>query len=469
MRLVMNSPTQPLGPSDHHSDHRTQSDVLRTSYSVQDRPILLLVTSQDWGGVQAFLFDLALEMKNRGLPVKVCAGPSKTKSPRHPELVSGSETNSFEMPNQVRHDDATNGSELGSKCRGAGIEFIELRHMARDINPWTNFLSLIELVKLFRREKPQAVHLNSTMMGVVGSLAARLTSVPWHGRSRNDVPWTVYCIGGWVFNEQLPGWKKKFYILIEKISARWKDVIACVHPGDERLARDLKIKPRHLLTTVPNGIDVEAFENQLLDHNEARSALYERGTTPEAGTALYVVRGTVVGTVANAYPPKNLIWYLDVCKTVHDQNPDIRFVIIGDGPLMDDLRHRHAELKQDDYVMLAGRRMDAKKLYRAFDMFVLPSTKEGMSITLLEAMAAHVPIVATDVGANRWMLGKDAGIVVPPNDKQALANAVLSLNNDANLRQKISAKAYQEAIERFTWKQTVEGTLKTLNTPSCRT
>ena len=403
------------------------------------KPILLLVTSQDWGGVQAFLFDLALELKNRGLPVKVVAGASSHVM--EPESICFSSP----TPPNLGRGTCDAGRELGSRCLSANIPFIELRHMARDINPWPNFLSLIELIRLFRRERPQTVHLNSTMMGVVGSLAAKLTSVPW----------TVYCIGGWVFNERLPNWKKKLYISIEKISARWKDVVVCVHPGDEKLARDLNIKPRRLLTTIPNGIDVAAFEKQLLDRDTARSALAGRYT-------LHDTRYTLVATIANAYPPKNLLWYLDTCKTIHERDANIRFVIIGDGPQMDELQKKHADLKQDSYVLLTGRRMDAKSLYRAFDIFVLPSTKEGMSITLLEAMAARIPIVATDVGANKWMLDNGAGVIVPPNDTNAMVDAVIELSHDENRRRSLAENSYQEVTQRFTWQKTVEETIKTL-------
>jgi len=412
------------------------------------RPILLMVTSQDWGGVQAFLFDLACEMKKRGLPVKICSGKNGNPS-KSPFIKGDFETKSPLVKGDL--GDFPSGGELGAKCREAGIDFIDLRWMARDINPLTNLMSLFELIRLFRKEKPQAVHLNSTMMGVVGSLAAKLTSVPW----------TVYCIGGWVFNEQLPSWKKRFYIWIEKLSAHWKDIIVCVHPGDTELARRLKIMPRERLMTIPNGIDVDEFEKQLLDSDAARAVLAV-GATPAVETQNFAsLRGTVIGTVANAYPPKNLIWYLDVCKNIHEKDPDIKFVIVGDGPQMEQLRRKHTELKQEDYVLLAGRRMDAKQLYRAFDMFVLPSTKEGMSITLLEAMAARVPIVATDVGANKWMLD-NTGIIVPPSDLDAMADAIINLAHDEKSKQELSEKAYQAVRARFSWKSTMEQTIRTL-------
>ncbi len=422
-----------LGPSDSHSDHRTQSDVLRTSYSVQSHPILLLATSQDWGGVQTYLLDLAIEMKKKELPVIVCAGTNLSNR--------------------------NNSNELGERCRKADVPFMELKKMRigalqtkRLVNPFTSISAFFELYSLFKKTKPQAVQLNSSIMGFLGSLAAKMANVPW----------TVYCIGGWVFNENLPSWKKSLFIHIEKISARWKDVIVCVHPKDEQLARSLNIKPRHLLTTIPNGIDIESFEKQLLDRDSARSALSIGAVGAIHELPLRGAIPFVVGTVANAYPPKNLIWYLDVCRMVHEKNPKIKFVIIGDGPLMPELKNRHKELGQESYVLLAGRRLDAKRLYRAFDAFVLPSSKEGMSITLLEAMAANVPIVATDVGANSWMLADQSGTIVPPNDKTAMVSAMLDLINNTDHTRTMANNAFQAVRTRFSWSNTVEQTLKSL-------
>jgi glycosyltransferase involved in cell wall biosynthesis len=365
-----------------------------------------MVTSQDWGGAQAYIFNLAKEMKDRDLPVKVCAGGK---------------------------------GELGEKCRKAGVEFIGLKRMARDINPVNNLLSLFELIALFKREKPSVIHLNSSMMGVVGSLAGKIAKVPR----------IVYVAHGWVFNEILPAWKKDFYVWIEKISAGWKHVIICINPKDESLALSMSIKPKEKILTIPNGLDVTAHENNLMDRHAAREKL---GLAPHS---------IVVGTVANAYPPKNLSWYLDVCRKTHEKNPLINFVIIGDGPLMPELKRKHAELKQEDYVKLAGRRLDAPNLLRAFDVFVLPSTKEGMSITLLEAMASRVPCVATDVGANRLTLGQN-GMIVNANDDQAMVKAILDLTNNQKLREDLAEKAYRDIKERFDWKRSSDETIKTL-------
>ncbi len=370
---------------------------------------MILVTSQDWGGVQAYVLDLAKALKSRDLPVMVCAGGQ---------------------------------GQLGERCKDAGVEFVELKHMIRDINPISNLRALFELISLFKKYQPHTVHLNSSMMGAVGSFAARIAGIKR----------VVYCIGGWAFNEQIPSWKKSIYMTTEKISARWKDVIICVHPGDEKMALDMKIKPREKVMTIPNGISVNSFQAQLRDRTSARSTL---DVKPET---------IVIGTVANSYPPKNLFWYLEVCKTITDKHPDYRFVIIGDGPLFEDLKAKHAALNLQGRVILTGR-MESNLLYKAFDISVLPSTKEGMPLAVLESMAAKVPCVVTDVGGCRWMLQDEqgsAGLIVQPNNADQLIEALEKLAADPLLREQLSERAFRLVQTRFDLNQTLEQTLSVL-------
>ena len=377
-------------------------------------PILILITSQDWGGAQAYVLNLAKELQKQGLPVKVCAG---------------------KKPNSSQ----TEGGELSAKCLESGIEFVQLNWMARNINPISNCLSLLELIFLFRRLRPSAIQLNSSMMGAVGSFAAKFTGVPR----------VVYTAHGWVFNEQLPAWKKNLYIRIEKISARWKDTIICLFPNDEGLARSLNIKPRKEILTIPNGINVDEFEKELLSRITAREKI-----SVDTSSLL-------IGTVANAYPPKNLLWYLDVCKNITEHNPNIKFAIIGSGPQFEELKRKHETLNLNDRVILTGRRMDAAHLYKAFDIFVLPSSKEGMPITLMEAMVAHVPIIATNVGACPWML-KDAGLIVESNNQNQMSEAILKLADNPELRHNLSEKAYTQVKEKFGLDKNLKETVKCL-------
>ena len=209
--------------------------------------VLLLVTQADWGGVQSFLVRFAQGLKREGREVLIAAGGE---------------------------------GRLFEEAANAGIPTHHLKEMRREISPLSDWKAIGEIETLIRAFKPDAIHLNSSKMGVLGAVAA----------SRIDHasrPWTVYRIGGWAFLEPVGRLKQGLYRFAEKWSAHYKDVIVTVHPDDERMAHELGIKPRHRLMTIANGLDVETFEAHLLLRHEARQQL---GIPDDA-----FVLGTVAG------------------------------------------------------------------------------------------------------------------------------------------------------------------------------
>lgn len=379
--------------------------------------VLLLVTQADWGGVQSFLVRFAEALVRDGRTVLLAAGGE---------------------------------GELWSEAERRGIPTRRLAHVRRDISPFEDCRAVGELKRLMREFRPDAVHLNSSKMGVLGSIAAAKL-----GRQR---PWTVYRIGGWAFLEPVSSWKKAAYRAAERWSASKKDVIITVHPGDERIARDFHIRPRHALVTVPNGLDDVAFAANLLPRSEARRAL----GIPE--------HAFVFGTVANAYATKGLLPYLDVLTNALAEDRNAVGVILGDGPELDAVRNKRDASPAKDRIVLTGHRDDASRLYAAFDAFVLPSRKEGMPWTVLEAMASGVPVIATDVGACRWMLteneGGDAGVVVPKDDPLSLLDAMHGLRTHPEEREAFGRAGRTAVSRRFAWTETVKGNLAALDRTS---
>jgi len=374
--------------------------------NVDKTRILLLVTQADWGGVQAFLIRFADELKREGFDVLLAGGGE---------------------------------GGLWQQARAHGIAAHQLRHLVREINLPQDWLAVTEIKRLIDEFRPMAVHLNSSKMGVLGSLAARLSATR---------PRVVYRIGGWAFLEPIAGWKKWIYRMSEKLTARYKDVIITVHPGDEAVAKQLNIRPRQKILTVANGLDFDYFTSKLVTRTEARAKL----GLPE--------QAVVLGTVANAYATKGLLPYLDVLKAIFDSHSAVHAVILGDGPEFQALKDKRDALKLDR-LLLAGHRADASVLYRAFDVFVLPSLKEGMPWTVLEAMAAGVPVVATDVGACGWMLQAEsahaAGLIVPPGDPVQLIAALEKITGDAGLRERLAGAGPDILKQRFTWETTYRG------------
>lgn len=365
--------------------------------------ILFLITTSDWGGAQFFVHALAKAAKAEGHGVIVAAGGQ---------------------------------GELEDACKKDGIHFERLELIRRELAPFHDLAAIYEIRTIIKDFKPDIVHLNSSKMSVVGAMAASL----------EHVPRIIYRIGGWAFLEELPTWKKLVYLWSEKLTANKKDIIVTVHPGDEAEAKRHKIRPNGRVVTVANGINIATFDAHRIDRAEARWRL---GIANDA---------FVIGTLANFYPAKNIPWELEALAPLL-KTSNAHLAIIGDGPDHEIVEHTRWRLRIESSVTLAGRHPDASSLLSAFDMFVLPSSKEGMPWSLLEAMAAGLPCIATDVGACKWMLEPDAGIIVPSNDAEALRTAITSLMNDPERRTTLGAAARHAVETRFRWEDALKASL----------
>ena len=366
--------------------------------------VLLIVTQADWGGVQSFLIQFAAGLMAEGRTVLLAAGGE---------------------------------GELWTRAKERGIPCHQLRHVGRELS-FQDFIAVHELENLIKEFKPDAIHLNSSKIGVLGSLAANQT------RTGARV---VYRIGGWAFLEPMAEWKRTLYRQAEKWTAGLKDTIITVNPSDEVLAHQLGFKARGDIRTVANGLDVAAFVSRLKTRHDARTTL---------GLA---ESDFVFGTIANVYPAKALDAYLENIKTLLDQDASIRIVIVGGGIQFEELKAKRDQLGLQNRVLLPGQ-LDAPTLYSAFDVFVLPSKKEGMPWTVLEAMASGIPCLTTDVGACRWMLEEPDhinGLVVPVADGPPLVQAMRSLKNDPTLRERLATAGKTAITRRFTWESTYRG------------
>lgn len=154
----------------------------------------------------------------------------------------------------------------------------------------------------------------------------------------------------------------------------------------------------------------------------------------------------VVGTVANFKGQKGYPYLLEAAARVRTTFPEVRFVLVGTGPLEAEVRRRAAELGLDETVVFAGFRDDAPRVSATFDVFTLSSLDEGLSIALLEAMAQGRPSVVTEVGGLPELVehGKQ-GLLVPPRDPAALAGAIVTLLGDPAARQRLGDAARARA------------------------
>ncbi|WP_423823460.1 glycosyltransferase [Salinisphaera sp. SPP-AMP-43] len=211
------------------------------------------------------------------------------------------------------------------------------------------------------------------------------------------------------------------------------------------LIDDIRI-PSARVHLIRNGIDVDRFAPGAKE--------------PVAGLSHIPVASRIIGTVGRLDPVKGFDGLLEaMALVVAGQNSaPVHLVIVGDGPERDRLAKRIDELGLAKHVTLAGQRDDADKLLRAFDMYVCSSIAEGIALTVLEAMASARPVVATEVGGNPELVEPETtGVLVPPRDAQALADALMRLLDDPDAAARMGAAGRDRAVERFSVNAMVDG------------
>ena len=256
--------------------------------------------------------------------------------------------------------------------------------------------ALVRLARLLRRERLDVVHTHNMAPLIYGVLSARLLGIPAintrHGRAALSA-----------------------HPLLWRLTSR---VAAVSEDARRALLRHNRIRADKV-RVVLNGTDVEAFGTPSRGRDATRANL---------GIAS---SDYVFGVVARLAPEKDHATLLDAFHRVVTSGHRARLLVIGGGPLEGSLAQRSAQLGIADHVHFLGFRRDIPDLLAALDAFVLSSTMEGVSLTLLEAMSAGLPVVATRVGGNpEVVLEGETGLLVPAGDPLALADAMVQLYGD---------------------------------------
>ncbi len=388
------------------------------------RRLLIVITLSEWGGVQSYVLNTAKEALKRGYDILVAA---------------------------------SGHGELADRCEADVIPFHELHQLKRELSPIADISAVQELRTLMKSWKPDVVYLHSSKVGVVGSIAAKLAGVPR----------VVYRIAGWSFLDPVSPLQKSIRRWSERLTAKLKDVIIILHPNDHALAITSHITPREKLVVISNGVDLKKFETSFLSRADARArleTLWEAGirrTSSDQQPQSHAVTPStpLVLTIANFYPTKNLLGYLDAIAMAHRTRPEARFLVIGDGEERQALETKRTALGLEQVVSFPGAIRDASTLLPGADLFTLPSLKEGMPWVILEAMAAGLPCIATDVGANKWMIGS-VGWIAQPGNPQSVANVIVDALSNPDKARKNGEAAIQNVATRFTaekmWKDTFD-------------
>lgn len=365
-----------------------------TPADARPKRVLHVVGSSKFGGDSVLVVELARAARDRGFAVDILA-----TDPHFQDLI-----------------------------RQNGIGLVDLDVIRREIRPAWDLSGLVRLSGFLSRTPYTIVHTHTSKPGVVGRLAAH----------HNRVPAIVHTVHLFGFHEGSPRIPSAVYAGIERRAAHWCDRIITVSEYHRDWALRVGIGTPEKVVAIPNGVpDHRAAAD--VDPRLVRASL-------GLGDDDFVIVST--GRLAEQ---KGLEYLIRAMPAVLSAVPDAVVLLAGEGPLIVPLSRLVDELGLASRVRLLGFRADVADLLTAADLVALPSLWEGLSISLLEAMAAGRPVVTTTIGSNREVT-RDGAVadLVPPKDAAALATAVISLAGDPQRREALGRAARTEQQTRYT-------------------
>lgn len=309
------------------------------------------------------------------------------------------------------------GGRLEDLVVEEGFAFHAVPHLCAEVAPLSDLRALRELEALLRELKPAIVHTHNSKAGFLGRLAAHRTGI---GK-------VVHTVHGFSFHDSEPYWRRRLFILLEKLAWPWADRYVSISPTLAEWGARVGLGRREDYEIVWSGIETERF----------RDASRRRGREL-LGLSEDVV---AIGLVSKLWEGKGHAFAIEVLK--ENLTAGVKLVFIGEGPLEPELRKI-----ANEHVVFAGFQSDIPSVTAALDIAILPSDFEGMGRVLLEAQAAGVPVVANEVGGMPDVV-KGGGFLLPRGDRGAWREAVLRLVNDPALRRRLGEKGRQFVDENF--------------------
>jgi glycosyltransferase involved in cell wall biosynthesis len=296
-----------------------------------------------------------------------------------------------------------------------------------DVRVWWN------LARLVRKERFDVIHAHGSKPGFLARMAAAGTDIP-----------TIYCPACFSFHDGVAKWKAVFFALIERVAAAWfTDRIIAVCNDEKLLARRYSVGNDALFTVVYNGVTPTDFK-RAMDRNSVRESLHIPDDV------------FLIGTVARLSKQKAPFDFVTAAAKVHKSFPGIHFVWVGDGELEAETRELIRLYNIENVFHLLGYRKDVPDLLNAMDCFVLASHWEGFSLSILEAMAAGLPVIASCVsGAAEAVVDGETGLLVPIGDPMALAKAIEKLASNPSDARRFGEAGRKRVEEKFTLNQMI--------------
>ena len=286
---------------------------------------------------------------------------------------------------------------------------IETIPIARSRNPWLALRSLVALAGYFRQGKFDVLHAHTPVAALIGRIAAKLAGIPL----------VIYTAHGFYFHDDMPRWRRALFVMLERIGGRCTDLLFCQSAEDAKVAVTEGIARAGQVVAIGNGVDVARFDPA------------EAGTGEAVRPALGIPKEAfVIGFIGRMVREKGVEEFLHAVTSLASDYPNLWVLLVGDRLASDHAQAVENGLSvarrvMEDRLVTTGFRDDIPQLLAAMDLFCLPSWREGMPRTIIEAMMMAKPVLATDIrGSREEVVPDETGLLVPARSPELLALAM---------------------------------------------
>jgi len=314
--------------------------------------------------------------------------------------------------------------------------------LQRDIRLNMDLKAMIRIFQILEKEKPHIVHTHTAKAGFTARIAVFVYNLIF----RRNI-YIVHTFHGHVFEGYFSNFNTEIFLKIERIIAKFTDVIIAISKTQRKeLVGNYKIAPPEKIRTVELGFNLEPFFSC-----ESLKGSFREKLGIDNNRLL-------IGIIGRLVPIKNHKMFLSSARIFIDENPDIpvNFLIVGDGELREFLTDYCEKMDLNEYVKFCGWIQDVAKVYSDLDILALTSINEGTPVSIIEAMASSVPVIATDAGGVRDLLGKpedslkadrfslcERGILCRIDDKNSFAQGLKYLvKRDRIIKQILRARSF---------------------------
>jgi glycosyltransferase involved in cell wall biosynthesis len=313
--------------------------------------------------------------------------------------------------------------------------------MQRELHPLKDYRAYKQIKKIIREYQPDIVHTHAAKAGAVGRLAA----------AHCKVPVILHTFHGHVFHSYFNPIKTKIFLAIERYLAKKSTcIIAISEIQKKELCENYKIAACEKFTVIPLGFDLEKFNT---GKEQKRVSFRKKWHIADDEIA--------IGIVGRMVPVKNHDMFLTAfAQLLKSTNKKVKAILIGDGECRTEIESKIQELhltfsteknvQQEAPIVFCSWIKDVENAYPGLDIIALTSLNEGTPVSLIEAQAAGIPIVTTDVGGIKdIVLENETAYIVDSNDVDAFAEKLLLLTENDGLRKDIAAKGFSHVNQKF--------------------